>query len=613
MAPDPAAEADDPDVDADVRAGPIDYGRFDRGHGDALDYWTLDPTLRFEARRAYPEDEFEWAEPLLCEFGDVVAGPIAENAEAVDRQGMTLDTYDRDGEVVNRVRYPAELEGTERLVYERFRLTHDPFHAPPGREEPVSLVHPLTMQALLSYNDAGFVCPASMTVGAALVLEAFDDGTNTETFRRLTARDYDEHIEGAMFLTEKQGGSDVGANEVRAEPREDGTYELYGEKWFCSNVDAEGALALARTPGAPEGTKGLSLFVVPHTDDEGEPNGLVVRRLKDKLGTLAVPTGEIVFEGATARLVGEEERGFRYVTEMLNYERLTNAMGAVGLMGRALLEAKVHAADREAFGTTIQEFPLLRRDLTELTVDYEAAAAFSFEAATHYVDRERLADEEGTGEDSDAHRLMRLLIPVAKYRTARMAVETTSYAMEVLGGNGYVRGFTTERLLRDAQVLPIWEGTSNVLSLDVLRVLGREAAHEALVPHVEDLLDVGHPSVRSVAEAVDERFVELREALVTLAAEDEAYAQYHAKRLADLLFDVVTAAVLVSEADWAIEEADDGRKALVAEAFVRSRFGDDTGYGVTSGDRSGTERFDVIARYASVEPASLPEPTLTTD
>jgi acyl-CoA dehydrogenase len=594
---------------------PVDYGRFDRGRGDAPNYWTLDPTLRFEARRAYPGDEFEWAEPVLEEFGDAVAGPIAENAEEIDRKGIDLDTYDRDGEVVNRIRYPGELEETERITYGEFGLTHDAFHAPPGRDEPLSLLHPLTMQALLSYNDAGFVCPASMTVGAALVLEKFDDGSNAETFRRLTSRDYDEHVEGAMFLTEKQGGSDVGANEVRAERREDGTYELHGEKWFCSNVDAEGALALARTPGAPDGTKGLSLFVVPHTDEDGEPNDLVVRRLKDKLGTIAVPTGEIVFEGAEATLVGAEERGFRYMTEMLNYERLTNAMGAVGIMGRALLEAKIHAANREAFGEPIQEYPLMKRDLVEMTVDYEAAAAFSFEAAKHYIERER-ENADGDGgrpDDSDAYKLMRLLVPVAKYRTARMAVDTASYAMEVLGGNGYVRGFTTERLYRDAQVLPIWEGTSNILSLDVLRVLGKEAAHEALIPYVQDLLGVEHPFVGSLAEEVEERFVALQEALVTLAAEDEDYAQYHAKRLADLLFDVVTASVLVNEAEWAIEERSDGRKAVVAEAFVRSRFGDDTAYGVTTGDRSGMERFDAIARYASVDPETLVEAALADD
>ncbi|MEF8840477.1 MAG: acyl-CoA dehydrogenase family protein [Haloarculaceae archaeon] len=584
----------------------IDYGRFDRGRGDALNYWTLDPTLRFEARRAYPEGEYEWARDRLEAFGDAVAGPIAENAEEIDRQGMDLDTYDRDGEVINEVRYPAELAETERLTYEAFGLTHDAFHAPPGREEPVSLVHPLTMQALLSYNDAGFVCPASMTVGAALVLETFDDGANDGTFRRLTSRDYDEHVEGAMFLTEKQGGSDVGSNEVRAEPQDDDTHELYGEKWFCSNVDAEGALALARMPGAPGGTEGLSLFVVPHTDEDGDPNDLVVRRLKDKLGTLAVPTGEIVFEGADATLVGEAERGFRYMTEMLNYERLTNATGAVGIMGRALLEAKIHAANREAFGETIGEFPLMKRDLVEMTVDYEAAAAFSFEAAKHYAERQRQGGGDGA-RDSDAYRLMRLLVPVGKYKTARMAVETASYAMEVLGGNGYVRGFTVERLYRDAQVLPIWEGTSNVLSLDVLRVLGKEAAHEALIPYVEDLLDVEHPFVEEVAADVKGRFVGLQEALMTLATEDEDYAQYHAKRLADLLFDVVTAAVLVSEAQWAIDEDGDGRKALVAESFVRSRFGEDEAYGVTSGDRSGMERFDAVARYASVDPETLVE------
>ena len=168
------------------------------------------------------------------------------------------------------------------------------------------------------------------------------------------------------------------------------------------------------------------------------------------------------------------------MAEMMNFERLTNATGAVGVMGRALLEAKVHAADREAFGEAIDEYPLMRRDLVDMSVDYEAAAAFSFEAARLLDERERRASRGDTDDDSAAYQLMRLFITVAKYKTARMAVDTASYAMEVLGGNGYVHEYTTERLLRDAQVLPIWEGPSNILALDTLRALNREDAHEAL-------------------------------------------------------------------------------------------------------------------------------------
>ena len=592
-----------------MAADPISYGDYEEGRN--CNYWELDPTLRFEARRVYPEAEFEWAEPVLDEFGEVLGHRMADTADRIDREGHELRSFDKYGDRLNEVEYHPLVGEQEEIVYEEFGVTHDAFHAPPGREEPLGLSHALMMQALLSYVDAGFCCPVSMTNGAAIVLEKFDDGTLEEYFQGLTSRDLESHIEGAMFLTEEQGGSDVGANEVRAERTgEEGVYELYGEKWFCSNIDAEGALALARTPDAPDGVEGLSLFLVPRTKPDGGVNDAHFRRLKNKLGTISVPTGEIQYEGAEAYLVGEEQRGFKYMAEMMNFERLTNATGAVGVMGRALLEAKVRAAGREAFGDTIDEYPLMRRDLVDMTVDYEAAAAFSFEAARLLDERERTSRDATGADDSAAYQLMRLFIPVAKYKTARMSVETTSYAMEILGGNGYVREHTTERLLRDAQVLPIWEGPSNVLALDTLRALNREDAHEALLPYVQERLDaVEHPLLERLADTVEDEFRGLQNALATLATEDGDYAQYHAKRLADLIFDVVTASLLLAEAQTAIDRDDDGRKALVARRFVRTRFDEGAAYGVTSGERFAMEDdvFAAIAHYADVEPASLVE------
>jgi len=582
---------------------PIRYGDYDEGR--YCNYWELDPTLQFEARRIYPDDEYEWAEDVLSGYGEVLGERMADTADRIDKEGHELQSFDKFGNRRNEVEYHPLIEEQEQLTYEEFGVTHDAFHAPPGRDEPVGLSHTLMMQALLSYVDGGFCCPVSMTTGAAIVLDKFDDGELDEYFQGLTSRDLEEHIEGAMFLTEEQGGSDVGANEVRAERTdEDGVYELYGEKWFCSNIDAEGALALARTPDAPEGTEGLSLFLVPRTKPNGEVNESHFRRLKDKLGTISVPTGEIEFEGAEAYLVGEEGEGFKYMAEMMNFERLTNATGAIGIMGRALLEAKVRAADREAFGNPIDEYPLMRRDLVDMSVDYEAGTVFSFEGA-------RLLDErERQGDDSDAYKLMRLFIPIAKYKTARMSVDTASYAMEILGGNGYVREHTTERLLRDAQVLPIWEGPSNILALDVLRALNSENAHEALLPYVQGKLDgVEHPLLEELADDVEAEFLELQNALATMATEGGDYAQYHAKRLADFIFDVVSAALLLEEAQWQIDEEDDGRKALVAQRFVETRFGDDEAYGVASGDRFAMdeENFAAVAHYASVEPESLVE------
>jgi len=407
-----------------------------------------------------------------------------------------------------------------------------------------------------------------------------------------------------MFLTEKQGGSDVGAAEVRAVPTDEpGVYELHGEKWFCSNIDAEATLALARRPDAPDGTAGLSMFLVPHTDRGGERTDQVYRRLKDKLGTTSVPTGEVVFEGAEAYLVGEPERGFHQMTEMLNLERLHNAFASVGIVGRCLLESKIHAAQREAFGETIDQYPLMRRDLAEMAVDHEAAVAFVF-AAARALDRRRDA-AEGTDVYRRAHKLMRALVPVAKYRTARLAVETASYACEVLGGNGYVEGFATERFLRDAQVLPIWEGTSNILSLDLLRAFDRENAHEALLVHVEDTLaSVTRDELAPTVDRVRTAFEEFQSTLADLATADRRTAQYHAKELADLTFDVVAAAHLLAAAQHRLETADDAREALVARTFVRPRFGRDGDRGITDGPTVGDNHFDALVQYARVDPDS---------
>ena len=613
----------------------IDFGEFDEGRG--VNYWTLDRTLQRELERVYTESEFAWAESRLSSFGRTVGQTIADNADYIDDNGPVLEPYDKHGELQNYVRYPAEQREDEELVYEA-GIVADSFRAPPDREEPMPFSHNLAMQYLLSYADPGFDCPVAMTTGAALVLERFGDEDLEPYYSALTSRDYDDLIEGAMFLTEKQGGSDVGANETRAAYDEEaGCWRLEGEKWFCSNIDAEGTLALARTEDAPAGTDGLSLFLVPHADPEGgvttkrerreraaqaggnrglppeDLNDQYYRRLKDKLGTISVPTGEVEFTGTKGILVGEEQNGFRQMTEMLNIERLSNAAASCGIMGRALLESRVYAANREAFGETIDQHPLMRADLVDMTVDHEAATAFTFEAARLFSERERLEREtrengRRRGETpEEIYRLMRLLIPIAKARTARMAVGTASYAMEVHGGNGYVDDFVTNRLLRDAQVLPIWEGTENVLSLDVLRALEREAAHEPFFEAVQDRLEgVTHPALEEPTAVVESEYHDLAGALATLADAETDDAQLFAKRLAHYIFDVFTAALLLEQAQTALEDGD-GRTALVAKRFVANELVDSEARGITDGDRLPLEHFDAIVHFASVEPDVLSE------
>ena len=625
----------------------LDYGQFERGRH--LNYWGVDRTLQRELERVYDGDEFDWAEPRLADFGHLIGHTVADNADYIDDHGPELHTYDRFGEVQNFVRYPAEQFENERAVYEA-GIVADAFEAPPGRDEPMPISHYLGMLHLLSYAEGGgFGCPVAMTAGTALVLETFDDGALEPYYDALVSREHDDMIEGAMFLTEEQGGSDVGATETTASYDEkSGCWRLSGEKWFCSNIDAEGTLALARTEGAPEGTAGLSMFLVPHADPtanlandhdadpaasaddttsdtagswdggvltkgaradfDGAPpsealNDQLYRRLKDKLGTIAVPTGEVEFDDTAALLVGEEEEGFKQMAEMLNLERLSNAAAACGVMGRSLLESKIRAANREAFGQPIDEYPLMREDLVDMAVDYEAATAFTQEAGRLLSERER-AERAADSADHE-YRLLRLLTPIAKLRTARMAIDTASYAMEIQGGNGYVNDFVTNRLLRDAQVLPIWEGTENVLSLDVLRALDREEAHEPFFEVMQQRLDgIEHEELADAAATVESEYYELVEALSTVASEDEAYAQLSAKRLAHYVFEVFTAGLLLEEADQALADGD-GRMALVARRFVDQELGDSQARGITSCDRFPIEHFDAVVRYESVAPGAI--------
>jgi acyl-CoA dehydrogenase len=598
--------------------GTIDFGQFEEGRH--LNYWAVDRTLQRELERVYPEDAFEWAEPRLSGFGAVVGNTIADNADYIDEHGPELHTYDRDGEVQNFVRYPAEQFENERLAYGA-GVVADAFEAPPGRDEPMPYSHYFGMLYLLSYAEtSAFVCPVAMTAGAAHVLEKFGDEGTREYYEALTSRNRADLIEGAMFLTEKQGGSDVGAAETEAVYDEDaGYWRLTGEKWFCSNIDAEGTLALARTPDAPEGTEGLSMFLVPHGDPDegvltkgdreefdGAPpadalNDQYYRRLKDKLGTTAVPTGEVEFDGTKAHLVGETERGFKQMAEMLNLERLSNAAGACGIMGRALLESRIHAANREAFGQPIDQYPLMRRDLVDMTVDHEAATAFTFDVARVFAEREQAVQAGDDEETRESFQLLRLLTPIAKLKTARLAIDTASYAMEIQGGNGYVEDFVTSRLLRDAQVLPIWEGTENILALDVLRALDREDAHEPFLELLSERLSgIDHPALAEQVETVESAYQELSMAMADLAGRDGEYVQLVAKDLADYIFEVYTATLLLTEARADLD-AGEGRTALVAQRFVDRELADSERRGITSGDRFPLSWFDPVVRFERVD------------
>ncbi|MEF8777839.1 MAG: acyl-CoA dehydrogenase family protein [Natronomonas sp.] len=257
--------------------GELDYSKLDRGRN--CNYWEYDRTLQRTIERRCGDSEIM---NLLSSFGELIGKTVVNNADTVEENPPTLRTYDRNGNRVNRVEYHPDHIENERLVYENGVIANR-FSAPPEMDEPLSQVGHLAQYYLMECSSSlGLGCPAGMTGGVAIVLEKFDDGSLEEYYNALTTREYEELKTGAMFLTEKQGGSDVGANEVRAEPtNREGVYRLYGEKWFCSNIDSSAALVLARRPDAPSGTEGLSLFLLDRMTENGEPNDMEYRRLKD--------------------------------------------------------------------------------------------------------------------------------------------------------------------------------------------------------------------------------------------------------------------------------------------------------------------------------------------
>jgi acyl-CoA dehydrogenase len=574
--------------------GPIDYGLYERGRD--CNYWDLDRALQRELRRrADPDDAFL---DRLADFGETVGATVASNADTVAEHPPELRTYDRHGERINEISYHPAHRENERIVYEN-GLAADLLEAPPGREAPLSSVEHRALMHLLGYAySTGLGCPLSMTVGAAFLLREYDDGSFDDVYDALTARDYDDLVTGAMFLTEKQGGSDVGANEVRAEPTDEaGVYRLYGEKWFCSNPDAGAALVLARRPDAPDGIEGLSLFCL--STAEADPETVRFRRLKDKLGTTSVPTAEIEFEAARARIVGEPEEGFRYMTTMLN--RIRSFMGAGGGMARAVLESRIHAANRETWGKRLADHPLMRRDLVDMTVAYEAALVVGFEVAALY---DRL-DERLEAADSRTARALRILIPASKFHGTRTEVDLATQAMEIRGGDGYVEEQVHPRMVRNAHVSTIWEGASNVVALDTLRAMTTERAHEALLAELEERLDaVEDPRLDDLAATVADELDALADSFAAVGGTDREGAELAAKELTGQVFDAAAAVLLLERAEWRLETAGDAREALIAEWFVSTRLGN-TGVQAAVEDRLPVEAFDAIVRFDRAEPGKL--------
>ncbi len=522
-----------------------------------------DAALRETLARLLPAEVHARLEPGWRDLGRAAAGPLAELARAAEADPPRLVPYDAWGRRVDDMRVSAAW-GELHAEAARRGLAAVPYERDLGGW---ARVHQFALLTLYGPSSAVYTCHLAMTDGAArTLLEHASPDLVRRIVPHLTSRDPGQLWTSGQWMTERTGGSDVSRTETIARRGGDGAWRLWGTKWFTSAITSEVALTLARPEGAPEGSAGLSLFLVEQRRADGTRNGIRILRLKDKLGTRALPTAELDLEGAVAEPVGELGRGVKKITPLLNITRLHNAISACGMMARLLQLLRDYARRRVAFGSPLADKPLHRETLASLQVEYEAALALTFDCA-------RLLGRAEAGEATEDERAaLRLMTPLAKLMTARQAVALASEGLEGFGGAGYVEDTGLPVWLRDAQVLPIWEGTTNVLSLDALRAVAREGVLEPWAALAARRLEALMSSpLANVAAHVRGRITDAPRTLAALADAGSEAAESSARRAALTLAGLSAAVPLCEQAAWAVALGRGDRARAAAVRWVYER------------------------------------------
>ncbi len=465
--------------------------------------------------------------PPLSSLGIFAGGELYEVADYVDKVARPkLLTWDINGERVDEVWIaPSERRVLERL-FKEFDVNKAPYRGGTWFEH---------YGAMYLVSDPGIGCILTVTNQTAYALYKY----GTEEQRKLVPAligETDQISYGATWFTELQGGSDLGANLVEAR-MQNGKWSMTGDtKYFASNAGlADFALVTARPKGAPTGAKGLGLFLVPKLNVAGKKN-FTIRRLKEKSGTISVPTGEVEFHDAEAQPIGDLRNGIYYTMENLMVSRLSNSVAAVGIARKAFLEAYYYAQKRKAFGKPLIEHPLVQRDLLDMEAYIEGGLALTFKA----IDQFQKSWTE-VPPYSEAYHYARLLTHIAKNITAETAACVTKTAMELFGGIGFLNEYPVERLHREALITPIWEGPSNIQALDMLEVISEKHAHTTLLNDLErfrgrivegkDLAELGERRVQD----------ELRR----LSSLSQAEAQFCAKEALNVIGHAIATIVLL--------------------------------------------------------------------
>lgn len=434
--------------------------------------------------------------PLEAELGDYEAWWKADGSaisSAVDRAGTPwLRMFDRFGERRDEIIFPPEYWKMLKKGYQAGVVWR--------AFEERSLLPSYLLGYVTAFFDTGLYCPYIVSLSTAVPLEKYGDETTKARFLPMLTRKDQTVWQGATWMTEIKGGSDLGSGVETCANLVDGRWLLTGEKYFASNAGAELAVVAARPVNASPGVQGLALFLLPRYREDGRLN-YFIRRLKDKIGTRSVPTGEVELKDSEAYLLGRAEWGVYLILEVLNLSRVANSIGSVALMQRAMAEALTFAESRIAFGKPIIEHPLLRRQFEERMAGLCSAFALTWETLSLLNDI-----WQETPKYSARYHLFRLLAHLSKYWTAELAVQTAKWNMEVHGGIGTLAEYGAERWLREAMILPIWEGTPHRQILDGLEVMERKQAHRMLFQY---LAARAHPQALEEMAARVEAHLEL--------------------------------------------------------------------------------------------------------
>ncbi|HEY8086879.1 MAG TPA: acyl-CoA dehydrogenase family protein [Polyangiaceae bacterium] len=504
--------------------------------------FTTDRALRTYLERALPDDVRKVVEPELDAMGELSGGYFFELDRKHRGEEPKLVQWDAWGQRVDTIEVTPVWHAAARVAAEKGVVAT----AYERKHGELSRIHQFALAYLFDGSTEVYTCPLAMTDGAAKTLSVHANREVAErALPRLLSRDPARAWTSGQWMTERTGGSDVAISETVA--RRDGdSWRLYGTKWFTSATTSQMALTLARPEGNPPGGHGLALFYVETRDEQGRLRNIQVNRLKDKLGTKMVPTAELTLDGAPAIPVVGLTDGIKHISPMLNITRTWNAVGACVGMRRGLALARDYARKRVAFGAPLAQKALHVDTLAGMQAELEGALLLTFRAVA------LLGKEEAKTMTDEEAQLLRLLTPIVKATTAKQAVAVTSEALESFGGAGYVEDTGLPRLLRDAQVLPIWEGTTNVLSLDLMRALGKAGTLGPIEREVQRLCEATRGGRCSgAAEVALGAVAHARSWLEGAVGRGQPAVEAGARRFALTLGRAWELALLVDHAAWA--------------------------------------------------------------